>query len=71
MHVIGHQHIGVQCAVGRNQRRPQPVHVAVVILVRKEAGLAVVTALHDVQRQAVEVGARATGRAWNLTPAEA
>jgi len=80
MHVIGHQGIGMQLRSLAPQRLAQPVQVGVAILFRKEASLAVVAALNQVQRHTVEVEAGATRhraeyrsflremRAWPLLP---
>ena len=43
------------------QRLGEPVQVGVVILLGEKAGLAVVAALHDMQRNAIEMKAGATG----------
>jgi len=44
------------------ERLAQPVQPGVVVLLREEAGLTVVAALHDMQRNGVKVEARPTGR---------
>lgn len=62
--VVAHQGVGVQCAMFFVQGSVKPVQVGVVILFGKEAGLAVVAALHDVQRDVVEVDA-GEGGAWH------
>ena len=59
MHMIGHQRVGVKHTPALLQRFSQPMQVSVVVFLCKKAGLAVVAALHDVQRHVVEVGARA------------
>ena len=48
----------------------QPVQVGVVILFSEEAGFAVVAALHDMQRDAIEVDAGAAGHGRRLHPPE-
>ena len=53
----------MQGAVLLAQRFVQPVQVGVVVLFGEEAGLAVVAALHDVQRDCVYVCAGGGG-AW-------
>ena len=63
MDVISHQHIGVQAAARLRQRLPQPVQIAQVVILREEAGLAVMTALDDVQRNTVELHAWAARHA--------
>ena len=50
MHVIGHQHIGMDSAIVSPGRFGEPVAIEGVIFVRKENGFAVVAALDDVQR---------------------
>jgi len=62
VHVVGHQDIGVQGAMFFVQGFVKPVQVGVVVLFGEEARLAVVTALHDVQRDVVEVD---SGAAWH------
>jgi hypothetical protein len=62
MHVIGHEHVGVQGTTRFLQGRIEPVQIAVVVLVGKEARFAVAAALNDVQRYAIEVDA---GSAWH------
>jgi hypothetical protein len=57
----------MQSAVLFVQRFAQPVQVGVIVLFGKEAGLAVVTALHDVQRDSINVDAGAAGHAGNCT----
>ena len=66
MHVVGHQRIGVQPAAALAQRLAEPVAVGVVVLLGEKAGLAIVAALHDVQRHAIEVDAGAAGHAVTL-----
>jgi hypothetical protein len=48
------------------QRFVQPVQVGVVVLFGEVAGLAVVAALHDVQRDCVYVYAGAAGHGRNM-----
>jgi len=52
--------------VGLVQRLAQPVQVTQVIVFAEKTRFAVVAALHDVQRYAVEVDARAAGHAGML-----
>jgi hypothetical protein len=59
MHVVGHQRVGVQPCLLPLERLAKPVQVGVVVLLCEEAGLAVVAALHDVQRHSVDMAARA------------
>ena len=68
MHVMGHQHVGVHRAFGFPQRRlAQPVQVARVVVLGKETWLTIVTTLHDMQSNAIEVGAGATWHAAILS----
>jgi hypothetical protein len=62
MGMVGHQRVGMQGATLLYQGLAEPVQVSMVVLFRKEAGLAVMAALHDVQRDAVQVDARAAGQ---------
>ena len=41
MYVVSHQHIGVNCAAPIARRFLEPVEIAMVILLGKEAGLSV------------------------------
>lgn len=61
MHVVRHQHLSVQCAFRFSQRLAQPVQVAAVVILGEEARLAVMTALHDVQGNAIQVNAATAG----------
>ena len=56
----------MQGAVLLAQRFVQPVQVGVVVLFGEEAGLAVVAALHDVQRDCVYEDAGAAGHGRTL-----
>lgn len=60
--MIGHQRIGVKLNALTGERLAQPMQVALIILFAEKAGLAIVTTLHDVQRQAIKVNTRAAGR---------
>lgn len=73
--MVSHERVGMQRAAFLFKRLAQPVKVGPVIFFGEEAGLTVVSALHDVQRYAIKVDARATGhvgflaeiiRAWPL-----
>ena len=55
VHMIGHEHVGVQFASCLGERFLQPMQVALVIRLAKEARLAIVAALHDMQGQAIKV----------------
>lgn len=57
--MVGHQHVGMQLRLGSLERFAEPVQVGMEVLLRKEARFTIVTTLHDVQRQAVEVDAGA------------
>jgi hypothetical protein len=59
--VIGHQHIGVQRALGLAQRFSQPMQVAAVVFLAEKARLAVVAALHDVERNSIKLDTRTSG----------
>jgi hypothetical protein len=66
VHVIGHQYVGVQRAFGLAQCLAQSMQVAAVIFFGKETRLAIVTTLHDVERNAIEVDPRAAGHSSML-----
>ena len=55
--MVGHQHVGVQLALVGDKCFAQPVEVTLVVLLTEEAGLAVVVALHNVQRDSAEMDA--------------
>ena len=54
MHVIGHQHIGVDRAALFPGRLRQPAEVAAAIPVVEEHRLPIIAALHDMDRQVRE-----------------
>ena len=64
MHVIGHQHIRMQCAIRLCQRLIEPAQIADVVALTEKAGRAIVAALHDVQGNPVEMEARAARHRW-------
>jgi hypothetical protein len=49
MHVVGHQHIGMDGAAMARRRLGEPRAIELVVLVAKEHGLAVVAALDQMQ----------------------
>ena len=53
VHVIVHQRIGMKLTFVNLQRFTQPVQVANVVFLAKEAWLTVVPALHDVERDTI------------------
>jgi hypothetical protein len=61
MNMVGHQQVGVQPAALAHHCLVQPTEVGTPVLVAEEARRAVVAALHDVQRQAVDMDAYAAG----------
>jgi hypothetical protein len=61
MHVIVHQHAGVQAAAGCQKRLPQQMEMACTVGLIEEARKAIVAALNDVLRNAGKVEARLTG----------
>ena len=68
MHVIGHQYIGVQRAICFLQRFAEPMEVALVVLLREKARLAIVAPLDDVEGNAIEVDAGAAGHGAGMLP---
>ena len=66
--MVGHQHVRVKRTSFLVQRFVQPVQIGMVVFFAEEAGFAVVTALHDVQRYAIKVNPGTTGH--NQTIAE-
>ena len=66
MHMIGHQCIGVQVTGFFLKGFTQPVQVGVVVLFREEARLAIVAALHDMQRYAIDMDAGSARHALTL-----
>ncbi len=61
MDVVGHQGVGVKGASFPLQGYTQPVQRGLVVFFAEEAGFAVVPALHDMQRDAIKMDARAAG----------
>ena len=59
--MIGHQQVGMKLTFVVSQRFTQPVQVAGVVRLAKEACLAVVPALYDVERDTIELDAGAAG----------
>ncbi len=55
VHMVGHQHIRVQFTARGFQRLTEPVPIAQVVVLAEEARIAVVPALHDVQRYVGEM----------------
>jgi hypothetical protein len=50
MHMIGHEHIGVQGAVAFVQCFAQPMAVRRIVFFTEKTGVAIMAALNDVQR---------------------
>ena len=65
--MIGHQHIGVQRGVELGERLAQPEQITALVFLAEEARFAIMAALHDVQRDAIEVDAWAAGHVGILT----
>lgn len=63
MHVVVHQHVGVQLAAGRKQCFAQQLAITGTVFIVQEAGQAVVAALHDMLRDAGQVEAWKAGHA--------
>ncbi len=61
VHVVRHEHVGVQVAAVLVRALPEPVQIEAIVLLRKEAGLPVVAALHYVQRNLREIQAWSAG----------
>ena len=59
--MIGHKGVGVERALFFLQGLAQPVEVGLVVFFAKEAGFAVVPALHNVQGNAIKMDAGAAG----------
>ncbi len=59
--VMGHQHIGMQRALGVAQRFSPPMQVAAVVFLAEKTRFAVVAALHDVERNSIKLDTRASG----------
>lgn len=56
--MVGHEYVGVQAALRLGQCFAQPVQITAVVVLTKEARLAIVSALHGVQRLVVQVNTR-------------
>lgn len=63
VHMIGHEHIGMQRTASFTQRLAKPVEIGFVIVFAEEAGLAIMAALHDVQRHTIQMNTCSTGHA--------
>jgi len=61
VHVVGHQHIGVDRARIARRQLAQVVQVAPVVVIGEEADAAVIPALDDVQRGAGDPQASTSG----------
>jgi hypothetical protein len=70
MHMVGHQDIGMQLAILTLQSFSQPAQIGEAVLVIKKAGRAIVAALDDVQRHAVNVDALSPRHATSLAKSE-
>ena len=57
MDLIGHEHLRMQRAVGLHQCLAQPTEIAPIVVLGEEARLAIVTTLHDMNRNAIKVAA--------------
>lgn len=66
VYVVGHEGVGMQGEVFFAQGFAQPVQVSVVVFFCEEAGLAIVSSLHDVQRNGIEMDALAAGHVGTL-----
>ena len=66
VHVVVHQHVGVQAAAGGVQCFAQQLAIARAVFVVQEAGQAIVAALHDVLRDAGQVEAWEAGHARRI-----
>ena len=66
MHVIRHQHIGMDGATGALRAQSQLVEIEKIVVIREETGLAVVAALDDVKRNIGKRNARTTWHGWML-----
>ena len=66
VHMIGHQRVGMQLTFVVYQRFTQPVQVAGIVALAKEAWLAVVSALHDVERDTIDLDAGTPGNNMRL-----
>jgi hypothetical protein len=66
VHMVVHEHIAVQLAIVVVEGFFQPVQVALVTFNAQEAGFSVVGALDDVERDVIELDARAAGHSWKI-----
>ena len=66
VHVVVHQHVGVQLALAGEQGFTQQLQIAGAVGVVEETGQAVVAALHDVLRDARQVDAGLAGHAGRI-----
>ena len=59
--MVSHQHVSVQRAPRFRKCYTQPVQVTAVVVLGKEARLAIVAALHDVQWNTIEMDTGSAG----------
>ena len=66
VYVVGHQGVGVKSAMFFFKCFAQPVKIGLIICFAKEAGFTVMSALHDMQWDAIKMSAGATGNVATL-----
>jgi hypothetical protein len=67
MDVIGHENIGTQGTFALDERLAQPMQIALIIFLSEEAWFTIMPALHDMQRNVIEMDTRAAGHGETLT----
>lgn len=60
--VVGHEHVGMDCTAVADAVLVEPVQIEPIVLVGEGAGLAIVSALDEMER---DVGKYNTGAAWH------
>lgn len=68
--VVGHQCVGVERAVLGRQRLADPLQVGMVVLFVENARLTIVTPLHSLQWDCIEMDGAAAGHAKNISEIE-
>ena len=71
MDVVGHQNLGVQHATLAYQRLAELLQVGMVVLFVEEARLTIMSPLHNVERDSIEMDTAAAGHSTSIAAIEA
>ena len=70
MDVVGHQNVGLQRATLACQRLAEPLQVGMVVLFVEEARLTMMSPLHNVERDSIEMDTAAPGHSTSIAAIE-